>query len=75
MITAHQRLDGTVSLELDEADQAIINKLARAYVIPYKDMIVACLNKGIDVIGEQVAATERKKQDEQETDNSGAGGD
>ena len=68
MITAHQRLDGTVSLELDAADQAIINKLARAYVIPYKDMIIACLNKGIDVIGEQVQ--KNRPTDEQVEDGS-----
>jgi len=68
MITAHQRLDGTVTLELDAADQAIINKLARAYVIPYKDMIIACLNKGIDVIGEQVQ--KNRPTDEQVADGS-----
>lgn len=60
MIIAHQRLDGTVSIELDKPDQAVINKLARAYVIPYKDMLVACINKGIDVIGKQVSDTEAK---------------
>jgi len=63
MITAHQQLNGTVVLELDEADQAIINKLARAYVIPYKAMIVACINKGIDVIGKQIQDTDAKGRD------------
>ncbi len=71
MITAHQRLDGTVSLELDEADQAIINKLARAYAITYKAMLVACINKGIQIIGKQVDRADEIKQHEDGYDGQG----
>jgi len=60
MITAHQRLDGTVSLELDEADQVMLNKLARSYAITYKAMIVSCLYKGMDVISQQITAADKQ---------------
>ena len=58
MITAKQGADGVVTLTLDIPDRIAIRKLAGAYAIPFDAMLVGCINKGIDVIGEQVKQTD-----------------
>ena len=54
MIKATQGKDGVVTLTLDIPDRIAIRKLAGAYAIPFDAMLVGCINKGIDVIGQQV---------------------
>lgn len=68
MITIKHIVGYSFAVNFDKPDIAAIRKLADAYVIPSDDMIVACINKGIDVIGKQIQ--DNKKQ-EQETCEGG----
>ena len=52
---------------LDKPDFKTIRNLADAYGIPFNDMLVACINKGICVIGNVVT----KMADERDTDSKG----
>jgi len=60
MITAKQGTFGVYTIKMDVPDVTAIRKLAKAYAIPFDAMLVGCINKGIDVIGEQVSDTEAK---------------
>jgi len=74
MITAVHISGFAYSVNMDTADWKAINNLAKSYGITFDAMLVGCINKGIDVIGEQVAATARKKHDTQEAEKPDTGG-
>ena len=54
MITAKQGTFGEYTVKMDVPDVTAIRKLAKAYAIPFDAMLVACINKGVDVIGDKV---------------------
>jgi len=54
MITATLLTVNSYAIKLDSADRKAVRDLAGSYAITFDAMLVACLNKGIDVIGKQV---------------------
>ncbi len=54
MITAKMQADGSFIVGLDAVEKITIRRLSDAYGINYADMLIGCINKGIDVIGKQV---------------------
>ncbi len=58
MISIKRKCGYHFDLHFDKPDITAIRKLADAYGIPSDDMIVGCINKGIEVIGKQVKDNE-----------------
>ena len=54
---------------LDRSDIIVLRKLADAYGISSDAMIVACMNKGIEVIIKQVQHTAKRKEDDRPCDD------
>ncbi len=54
MITVTLLTVNKYAVKLDSADRKAIRRLAKAYSISFDSMLVACINKGIDNIGEVV---------------------
>lgn len=59
MIKAHQQPDASFIVAMDAVDQIVLSKLADAYRLSNDDMLVACINKGIDLIRGQAKRLER----------------
>ncbi len=51
--------NGGYRIAFTKVEQSLIRRLAVAYSIPFKAMVIACMNKGMDVIGKQVKDTDR----------------
>lgn len=62
MIMVKQISEYEYALHMDVPDVKAVRKLADAYGIPFKDMIIGCLNKGIYVIGKQVSDADAHKE-------------
>ncbi len=54
MITIKHIAGYSFRINFDKADIAVIRRLADTYGIPFDDMIIGCINKGIYVIGEGI---------------------
>ncbi len=74
MITVQHIVGYAWTLNLDKADVTVVRRLADAYVIPSDDMLVACINKGIEVISKQVQETDRQKKERPMCDKDRSGG-
>ena len=69
MIFIQRHVLGHYVVTLDEPEFKAIRNLADKYGMPFNDMLVGCINKGIDVIGKQVKVAEKRKQDEPDCDD------
>ncbi len=74
MITVQHMVGYAWTLNLDKADVTVVRRLADAYVIPSDDMLVACINKGIEVISKQVQEIDRLKKERHTHGQEEAGG-
>ena len=71
MIHAHQEPNASFIVVLDAVEQIALSKLGDAYCLSNDDMLVACINKGIDIIGGQARRAGRPATDSHGCPHSG----
>ncbi|GAG38200.1 unnamed protein product [marine sediment metagenome] len=69
MITATLITVNSYAIKLDSADRKAVRDLAGAYAITFDAMLVACINKGIEVINKQVQHADKKIIDDSACDD------
>ena len=71
MIHAYQQRDSSFIVQMDPADQIAISRLADAYCICNEDMLVGCINKGMENVGRQVKENAAKENESHGCPHSG----
>ncbi len=69
MITIKRKIGDDFEIHFDKVEIILMRKLANMYFISTEDMIIACINKGMDVIGKPIKQSNEHDKDRPECDD------